>query len=88
MSNVSTRLSVDVSEKKTRCFRDPFFRQFFDAPRQLEREVQAVGSGVIVDPQQGYVLTTNHMVEHAFAIEAATKDNRRVQPRKCSSQTI
>ena len=30
-------------------YRDPIFREFFDLPRQLEKEVQATGSGVIVD---------------------------------------
>ena len=35
-------------------YQDPFFRQFFNMPRQLEAEVQATGSGVIVDAQRGY----------------------------------
>jgi serine protease Do len=34
-------------------YRDPSFREFFDAPHGLERGVQAVGSGVIVDAQKG-----------------------------------
>jgi S1-C subfamily serine protease len=41
---------------------DPVFREFFDVPRQLERQFHATGSGVIVDAQRGYVLTANHVV--------------------------
>jgi S1-C subfamily serine protease len=44
-------------------YRDALFREFYDVPKQLEREVQATGSGVIVDSQRGYVLTANHVVE-------------------------
>jgi Do/DeqQ family serine protease len=57
---------------------DPFFRRFFNLPpQQRERETQATGSGVIVDAREGYVLTNNHVVENAEAIEVTTKDNRR-----------
>jgi serine protease Do len=53
-------------------YQDPVFRQFFDVPKQLERQVQATGSGVIVDAERGYVLTNNHVVEHASSIQIAT----------------
>jgi Do/DeqQ family serine protease len=56
---------------------DPFFRRFFNAPKQRERLTQATGSGVIVDAAQGFVLTNNHVVANADAIEVTTKDNRR-----------
>jgi serine protease Do len=55
---------------------DPFFRRFFNAPKQRERHTQATGSGVIVDAVQGFVLTNNHVVANAEAIEVTTKDNR------------
>ncbi|HTV44166.1 MAG TPA: Do family serine endopeptidase [Stellaceae bacterium] len=61
---------------------DPLFRQFFDFGNQpIERETEAVGSGVIVDAAQGYVLTNNHVVENATNIEVTTKDNRRFKAR-------
>jgi serine protease Do len=57
---------------------DPLFRQFFNFGDQpIERETEAVGSGVIVDAAQGYVLTNSHVVENATNIEITTKDNRR-----------
>jgi Do/DeqQ family serine protease len=62
---------------------DPMFRRFFDIPgdRQIERQTEATGSGVIVDAVRGYVLTNNHVVEHGTDIEVTTKDNRRFRAR-------
>jgi Do/DeqQ family serine protease len=59
---------------------DPLFRQFF-GEQPVERETEAVGSGVIVDAADGYVLTNNHVVENATDIEVTTKDNRRFKAR-------
>ena len=47
----------------------------------VERETQAMGSGVIVDAGRGYVLTNAHVVENATNIEVTTKDNRRLKAR-------
>jgi serine protease Do len=57
-------------------YRDPLFREFFDVPKQLEKEINATGSGVIVDAQKGYVLTNNHVVDQVAAIQIKTKDGR------------
>ena len=53
-------------------YQDPLFREFFNVPKQLEKEVNAAGSGVIVDAQRGYVLTANHVVVHASAVQIRT----------------
>jgi serine protease Do len=58
-------------------YKDPFFRQFFDLPKQLEKEISATGSGVIVDAQKGYVLTANHVVEKISNAQITTKDGRK-----------
>jgi serine protease Do len=58
-------------------YKDPLFREFFDLPKQVEREVSATGSGVIVDIQNGYVLTANHVVERISTAQVTTKDGRR-----------
>jgi serine protease Do len=58
-------------------YRDPFFREFFDIPKQIEKEIKATGSGVIVDAQRGYVLTANHVVAHVSTVQIITKDGRR-----------
>jgi Do/DeqQ family serine protease len=62
---------------------DPFFRRFFNIPdsAQRPRDVESTGSGVIVDAANGYVLTNNHVIENAEAVEVTTKDNRRFQAR-------
>jgi serine protease Do len=62
-------------------YQDPVFREFFDVPKQLERQFQATGSGVIVDAQQGYVLTANHVVAQITAAQITTKDGRRFSAR-------
>jgi serine protease Do len=62
-------------------YRDPVFREFFDMPRQIEKEVKATGSGVIVDAQRGYVLTANHVVAQASSVQVTTKDGRRFSAR-------
>jgi len=62
-------------------YRDPLFREFFDVPKQFEREVQATGSGVIVDARRGYVLTANHVVARISNAEITTKDGRRFSAR-------
>jgi serine protease Do len=57
-------------------YRDPFFREFFDVPKQLEKEFKATGSGVVVDAQRGNILTNNHVVEQATSVQVTTKDGR------------
>src|SRR5689334_9639814 len=57
-------------------YKDPIFREFFEIPKQLEKEVNATGSGVIVDAQHGYVLTANHVVAQIPTVQITTKDGR------------
>jgi serine protease Do len=58
-------------------YRDPVFREFFDLPKQLEKEVQATGSGVIIDAERGYVLTANHVVAQISKAQVTTRDGRK-----------
>ena len=59
---------------------DPFFRRFFDFPeQQQERQFQASGSGVIIDAQQGYILTNAHVVDNAKEITVTLLDNRELK---------
>ena len=62
-------------------YRDPIFREYFDVPKQLEKEINATGSGVIVDAAKGYVLTNNHVVEQVSTVQITTKDGRQLAAR-------
>jgi serine protease Do/serine protease DegQ len=58
--------------------RDPFFQHFFNMPeRELqEREISALGSGVIIDGAEGYVVTNYHVIENADEINVRLHDGR------------
>ncbi len=63
-------------------FDDPLFRRFFDVPDiQRERRTQGLGSGVIIDSQQGYVLTNNHVIKNAETIIIRLHDGRQIEAR-------
>ncbi len=76
--NISVRGRV---KQDNPLYRDPLFREFFDMPKQLEQEVQATGSGVIVDAARGYVITANHVVAQISSAQVTTKDGRRFSAR-------
>ncbi len=56
---------------------DPFFRRFFNMPR--ERIAQSLGSGVIVDARRGLVLTNHHVVEGADEVSVNLADGRTLE---------
>ncbi|MGY3453557.1 trypsin-like peptidase domain-containing protein [Bradyrhizobium sp. USDA 4353] len=62
-------------------YQDPLFRDFFDVPKQVEKQISATGSGVIVDAARGYVMTANHVVEHVTTAQIRTKDGRKFSAR-------
>ncbi len=73
--SVATRGTVEV--QRNPLLNDPFFRRFFNVPDQpQERAVQGLGSGVIVDARDGYILTNNHVVERADEITVTLQDGR------------
>ncbi|MBP7848900.1 MAG: Do family serine endopeptidase [Lentimicrobiaceae bacterium] len=59
------------------------FRDFFSTPQprsRSSRPIVATGSGVIVSPE-GYIVTNNHVVAEADAIEVTLNDKRSYQAR-------
>lgn len=80
---VSIAIKGRVAMEQNALLSDPFFRRFFDIPEgPIEREIQAVGSGVVIEPGQGLIVTNNHVVEHADAITVTLSDGRQLQGRK------
>lgn len=58
---------------------DPFFRFFFNTPnmnRKFQQELKGFGSGMIMD-NQGHILTNNHVVGNATAIEVLLADGNK-----------
>ncbi len=56
---------------------DPFFRRFFDIPSfERVQETSSLGSGVIIDAVQGYILTNNHVISDAYEINVTLTDGR------------
>ena len=69
--NISVSGSVVTANPLSR---DPFFGQFLPPPGR--RQVQSAGSGVIVDAENGYILTNFHVIENAEEIDVALEDDR------------
>lgn len=73
--NISSQSRVRV--RKSPLFDDPFFRRFFDLPeRPRERVAQSLGSGVVIDVTNGYVVTNHHVVDKADEITVTLQDGR------------
>jgi serine protease Do len=78
--NVNTEEVISVRPGAGRGGQVPdMFRQFFpEAPQQ--RTVSSLGSGIIVDPK-GYIITNNHVIEHATKIKVNMKDGKEYKGR-------
>jgi serine protease Do len=56
-------------------FGDDFFERFFgQIPK--ERRQRSLGSGVVIDPKKGYILTNNHVVANAEEINVRLNDGK------------
>jgi len=88
MPAVVNVLTTKAHNRKHPLSRDPFFRRFFERERGGERggerderdegddDQSSLGSGVIVSPA-GYILTNNHVVDAADAIQVVLPDGRK-----------
>ncbi|MCZ6604489.1 MAG: Do family serine endopeptidase [Alphaproteobacteria bacterium] len=74
-----------VTQQFSPLFDDPFFRRFFNLPNQIERHTRSVGSGVIIDAAQGYVITNHHVIAQADEIIVTTKDRREFEAKLIGS---
>ena len=71
---VNIRVSQTVQQRNP--FADDPFWQFFGGPNipNGSRQVASAGSGVIVDAEQGYILTNHHVVADADEIRVSLVD--------------
>ncbi len=73
---VNIRVSQTIQGRSP--YADEMFRRFFglpDIPGGGTQEVASAGSGVIVDAENGYILTNNHVVENADKIQVFLYNN-------------
>ena len=77
--NIATQTRISVQDNPL--LRDPFFRFFFRVPNQQpqERSRQSLGSGVIIDAKDGYIITNNHVIDKADTISVTLSDGRTVE---------
>ena len=64
-----------VTSKRNPLLEDRYFRQFARPQSQRQRIEQSLGSGVIMT-QQGHILTNNHVIAGADAIQVLLYDGR------------
>jgi Do/DeqQ family serine protease len=73
--NISTRGTREVQQDPR--LQDPMFRRFFGIPDQpRERDFSSLGSGVIIDADEGLILTNAHVVREADEITISLMDGR------------
>ena len=78
--NIAVQGRIPVEQNPL--YQDPFFRRYFGVPDQPpEREFQSTGSGVIVDAENGFVLTNHHVIARADKIVVGLQDGRRLPAR-------
>ncbi|MEH6591715.1 MAG: trypsin-like peptidase domain-containing protein [Halioglobus sp.] len=64
-----------VKPRRNPLLDDPFFRNFSSAQSQRQRLEESLGSGVIMSGD-GYILTNNHVIAGADAIQVLLQDGR------------
>jgi serine protease DegQ len=81
MLDETTPAIVSIAVKGTQTSKQQIpemFKYFFGAPneQQQERPFRGLGSGVIIDAKNGYVVTNNHVVNNADEILVKLTDGR------------
>ena len=75
--NIST--ATNVKAQQNPLLNDPVFRYFFGVPNQpRQQQRNSLGSGVIIDKDEGYVLTNNHVIDKADVITVTLSDGRQL----------
>lgn len=85
----STPAVVSIAVKGTHDTKQsvPNIFRFFGNQRQIpnraqQRPFRGLGSGVIIDAKEGYIVTNNHVIEKADEILITLKDGRQIEAKK------
>ena len=82
--NIYTTSKIRIQQNPL--FNDPFFRHFFDMPSQpRERTTQSLGSGVIVDAANGFIVTNHHVIANAHEIRVTLSDGETLEAKLIGS---
>jgi Do/DeqQ family serine protease len=82
--NISTESRISL--RPNPLLNDPFFRRFFNIPSMpREQRVESLGSGVVVDARQGYVVTNHHLIDQAQTISVTLHDGRQLDAKLIGS---
>jgi Do/DeqQ family serine protease len=79
VSPAVVNISVTSSLARGDTPRDELLRRFFDfeePPGSTERQVEGAGSGVIVDAENGYIVTNHHVIANADKVTVTLLENR------------
>lgn len=92
MLEKSTPAVVSISVKGTHKVKQniPDLFRFFGQPNRnpnqgQQRPFRGLGSGVIINAKEGYIVTNNHVVEQADEILITLKDGRQIEAKKLGS---
>ncbi len=79
--NIATTGRIDV--QKHPLLNDPFFKRFFEGYGDIpqRRESKSLGSGVVIDAENGYIVTNHHVVEGADEIAITMHDGQHFEAR-------
>ena len=75
---------VSILSEKTENVNNMFFFNPFEdfgfeqEPHQQQRKAQSLGSGVIINKDEGYIITNNHVIEGAEEIKVVLFDKREI----------
>jgi len=90
MLEKSTPAVVSIAVKGTHKVKQsvPNIFRFFGKPnpnQAQQRPFRGLGSGVIIDAKEGYIVTNNHVVKQADEIIVTLKDGRQIEAKKLGS---
>ena len=71
---ILTEKKIEINQSNRSTPQEDLFRFYFNQPRQREYKSSALGSGVLIDAKNGYIITNNHVVEDVDEITVRLLD--------------